>query len=67
MTPYIARTLSGRTIQYTSHEALQRARTRRKDVIVDSWSAEDPPPFGSSDAASWNDYRQRHRYSGERS
>jgi len=62
---YIAKTLAGKTLAYNSRQALDRARVRRQDVIVDSWREDDPPPFGRpNDAQAWDAYRTRHGYSG---
>ena len=64
---HIAKTLAGRTLTYHNYAALTRARKRRRDVIVDSWPENDPPPFGASSADEWDHYRTRHGYSGTRS
>jgi hypothetical protein len=61
---YIAKTLSGKTLVYASRDALNRAKRRpRKDVIVDSWPENDPPPT-NSDAQAWDAYRTRRGYAG---
>lgn len=64
---YIAVTLSGKQIEYSDRASLNRAKDRRKDVIVDSWPADDAPPFGkANDAQAWNDYRTRRVHTGAR-
>ena len=63
---WIGALLSGGTVAATSRRGLDAMARRRGTVIVDYWRADDPPPFGSTDAAAWADYRTAHGYAGER-
>lgn len=57
-TAYIATTIAGKTITYESLGALNRAKARRKDVIVESWREDNSPPFDrANDASAWDTYR----------
>ena len=59
---YIAKTLAGKTLEYSSRQALNHAKTRRRDVIVDSWPAGDGPPKRINDASAWDAWRLRRGY-----
>ena len=49
---------------YAHRRSASRHARLSSTVIVDSWRADDPPPYGSSDAATWDQYRLRRGYAG---
>ena len=56
--------LNGGTVTATTRRGLMQMAKRRRTVVVDSWTTDDAPPFNSSDARDWDDYRNRHGYAG---
>lgn len=61
---YYAQRLDGTVTEYTSRDALRRAKARSggQHTIVASWPENDPPP--GNNASGWDDWRLRRGLSG---